>query len=159
MDQVYNFTQAYSQAPWRKQLQIIGLFLLALVFVALVAGIYLNVTARAASVGRDIQSLQRQIDEIQDTNADLQSNLAFMTSTSEMERRARDLGFKPVETDQTLFLSVPGYIERQPVVLAPAPGPITVGAPSTPPEFTESLFEWLRKELLRSSFLMFEVRQ
>lgn len=159
MDQVYNLTQAYSQAPWRKQLQIIGLFLLALVFIALVAGIYLNVTARAASVGRDIQGLQKQIDEIQDANADLQSKLAFMTSTSEMQRRARDLGFKAIETDQTMFLSVPDYIERQPVVLAPAPGPITVGAPAMPPEYTESLFEWLRKELLRSSFLMFEVRQ
>jgi len=31
------FTQSYSQAPWRKQLQFIGLFSLILVFVALVA--------------------------------------------------------------------------------------------------------------------------
>lgn len=159
MDQVYNLTQAYSQAPWRKQLQIIGLFLLALVFIALVAGIYLNVTARAASVGRDIQGMQRNIDELQDANADLQSKLAFMTSTSEMQRRARDLGFKSIETDQTLFLSVPDYIDRQPVVLAPAPGPIAIGAPTIPAEYTESIFEWLRKELLNSSFLMFEVRQ
>jgi hypothetical protein len=53
MDRVQSLTQAYSQAPWRKQMQIIGLFLLVLVLTALV-GIYLSVTARAAAVGRDL---------------------------------------------------------------------------------------------------------
>lgn len=159
MDQVYNLTQAYSQAPWRKQLQIIGLFLLVLVFIALVAGIYLNVTARAASIGRDIQKMQKEIDALQDENADLQSKLAFMISTTEMERRARDMGFTPIQTDETMFISVPNYMDRQPVVLAPAPGPVVLGNPTMPPEYTESLFEWLHKQLLRSSFLMFEVRQ
>ncbi len=46
MERVYGLTQAYSQAPWRKQLQLIGIFLVVLVFFALVAGIYLSVTAR-----------------------------------------------------------------------------------------------------------------
>ncbi len=42
MDGVRQLTQAYSQAPWRKQLQILGLFLLVVVLAALVAGIYLK---------------------------------------------------------------------------------------------------------------------
>ena len=58
MDNIQQFTQAYTQAPWRKQLHMIGTILLALVSAAIVAGIYLNVTARAAAEGREIQDMQ-----------------------------------------------------------------------------------------------------
>ena len=51
-------TQAYRQTPWRTQLQWIGLFLLALILLATVAGIYLSVSAGAAAVGREIQQLE-----------------------------------------------------------------------------------------------------
>ena len=44
------------QAPWRaamrQQMQLLGGVLLVLVTAAIVAGIYLNVTTRAATVGR-----------------------------------------------------------------------------------------------------------
>ena len=39
MQNVQNITQAYSQAPWRKQVQWIGSFLLVLVFVWLIAAL------------------------------------------------------------------------------------------------------------------------
>jgi len=51
--------QAYKQAPWRVQLQWIGLFLLGLVLVAGITGLYLNISAQAATAGRKIQSLSR----------------------------------------------------------------------------------------------------
>ena len=38
MERVERYSQAYSQAPWRKQVQLLGLFLLIVVFMALVAG-------------------------------------------------------------------------------------------------------------------------
>ena len=62
MENFRNLTQAYSQAPWRKQLKFIGLFLLLVVFVALIAGIYLDVTARAATIGREILIMKNEID-------------------------------------------------------------------------------------------------
>ena len=157
MDRVQNLTQAYSQAPWRKQLQIIGLFLLFLVFVALIAGIYLNVTARAATIGRDIQSMQSDMTDQEQVNADLQSQLALITSSSQMEKRARAVGFETVEIDQSEYVMVPGYVNRQAIILAPAPSPIVSGAPVIPPEYTESLFDWLHRQLLSSSFPFIEV--
>ena len=66
-----NLTQAYRLTPWRSQLQIIGMFLLILVMIALVAGIYLNVTARAATIGRQIQNLHEEIQVNERVNADL----------------------------------------------------------------------------------------
>lgn len=153
MDRVQNLTQAYSQAPWRKQMQVAGLFLLSVVFVALVAGIYLNVTARSTSIGRDIQMMQADIDTFRQANVDLQSQLAFITSAQEMESRALDLGFEPIDNDQPLYLVVPGYGGRRPAILAPAPGRVVARAPVLPAEYTESLFDWLGKQIEQSSFL------
>ena len=64
MYRVENITQAYSQAPWRKQLQWIGLFMLAMIMVAMVAGIYLSVSAQATTAGREVQIMDADMDEL-----------------------------------------------------------------------------------------------
>ena len=143
MDRVRNLTQAYSQTPWRKQMQVIGLFLLFLVLTALVAGIYLSVTARAATIGREVLMMQDDIEQLQLDNADLQTQLAAVKSSDQMEKRAATLGFEPIQKDQALYLVVPGYVRRDRVTLAPPPAPVTVVAASLPPDFTQSLFDWL----------------
>ena len=148
MDHVQNWTQAYSQTPWRKQVQLIGLFSLVLVFTALVAGVYLNVTARAATAGREIQGLQFEVERMQRENEDLQSKLAFLSSSEVMEKRARELGFTPLQKDQAEYLMVPGYTGRAATNLAPAPSTITQPAAGNPPEYTETLFTWLSRQNL-----------
>jgi cell division protein FtsB len=143
MDQLENITRAYSQAPWRKQWQIIGLVSLVLVLIAMIAGVYLSISAQATAVGRDIQSMQATTIAVDRENEDLQSHLALILSSSEMEARANNLGFVPVPPDQIVYLNVPGYEERQPVILAAASVRNVVGARYMPPEYTESIFEWL----------------
>ncbi len=159
MDRLENFAQTYSQAPWRKQLQIIGLFLAALVFLALVAGIYLNVSARSATTGRRIQDLQKANEEVVREIEDLRSRLALVQSSSEMHARATGMGFELVESDQMIYLSVPGYRERQTPLLAPYSERSLAGAPAVPPEYTESLFTWIKKEIDRIVLDFFEVSQ
>jgi cell division protein FtsB len=158
MERVQNLTQAYSQAPWRKQMQVIGLFLLGLVFIALVASAYLTVTATSASIGRDIQDMNGEIRLIQRENVNLQAQLAVLSSSAVMEKRARDLDFRPIESGETVFMLVPEFTGRQALVLAPAPGNKVTGAPSLPPEYTESLVDWLRRELAQVSFTLLEIK-
>jgi len=158
MERVQNLTNAYSQAPWRKQLQFLGLFLLVVVFIGLVAGVYLSVTARAAKIGRDIQSMQSELEQYAQSNVNLQSQLGFLTSASQMENRARNMGFKPIDMDQAIFISVPNYTDRRPAILAPAPGRVVVNAPALPPEYTETLFDWLDRAVLQSSFPLINLK-
>ena len=61
MNNVTQIVQTVRQANWRVQRQWIGLFLLGLVLIAMVAGIYLNITVRATLAGREIQMLQADI--------------------------------------------------------------------------------------------------
>jgi hypothetical protein len=153
-----NVIQAYRQAPWRKQLQVIGLFSLALVFAALVAGIYLNVTARGATIGRRIQIMQEDILESRQRIADMETQLALMTSSSEMEKRAEALGFRPTGPDDLIYIEVEGYPGRSPVVMAPPPGPITATSQDLPPEFTQSLIDWVRKLSLQTPVILSGIR-
>jgi hypothetical protein len=117
------------------------------VVAALVAGIYLSVTARSATVGREIQVMHDQINLKEREIEDQLTQLALLTSNTEMQKRASSLGFQPVAADQLQYIEVPGYYRPQQVILADSPGNQMPSAPSLSPEYTQSLFEWLRERV------------
>ncbi|HLF74464.1 MAG TPA: hypothetical protein VI524_08970 [Anaerolineales bacterium] len=139
--QAAQIIHAYKQAPWRVQRQWIGAFLLILTGAAMVAALYLDVTARAAVAGREIQELRAQITTVQRANADLETQLAKLTSTAEMERRALELGYRPVKPGELDYVPVPGFVVPEPAILQEADDspPRAQGLPA---EYTESLIEW-----------------
>ncbi len=143
---VNSLVHAYRQAPWRIQRQWLGGFLLAVLGIAMVASLYLDVTAQAAIAGREIQNLSGDIITIQQNNADVQSKLAELNATDIMQERAKRLGYQPVDPTQVQYVVVPGYVAPQPDILASAPA-LRPSAPSIPPAYTESLIEWLQHEL------------
>jgi hypothetical protein len=143
---VVYYVHAYKQAPWRIQRQWIGTFLLVVLGFAMVAALYLDVTAQAAISGRVIQDMTSEIIANQQANSDLETSLAELTSTSSMEKRARTLGYEPVDSTQLEYLVVPGYAEPKPEILSGASA-LKPSAPSIPPEYTESLIDWLNQRL------------
>lgn len=159
MDRVRTLTQAYTQSPWRTQMQILALALLILVGVAVVAGVYLNITQRTATIGRDIQGMQYEIEELQLSNADLETRLAYLTSGTQMHVRALELGFQPIERDQIEYLVVPGYAEKRAVVIAPPPEPVETYAASLPFSYTESLLDWVKVSIVPMFRNLVEVSQ
>ncbi|MFC2025752.1 hypothetical protein ACFLUC_01005 [Chloroflexota bacterium] len=151
MDQLDSITQAYTQAPWRRQLQLIGLFSMVLVFIALIAGIYLNVSSRAATAGREIQTKQREIEVLEREIEDLQTQLALLLSSGEMEQRAKELGFELLNVDETVYIVVTNYSDRQPAVIAPYSNRAVVSAPVVPAEYYETIFQWLKIQIAEHS--------
>ncbi len=167
--------QAYEQAPWRRQMQMFGIILLTVIGVALVAGINLNVTSRAATLGREIQDMSMSefealdappptpgeetkedtltIEDYKILIADLESELAVLTSAEVMRERAEDLGFVKVSQDELMYVRVAGYSGRTEARLAPDSKPITTGARLMPLAYRESLVDWLKDELSQSWLL------
>ena len=159
MNRVQSLTQAYSQAPGRKQLQWIGLFMLVLILVALVAGIYLSVSAEASSNGRAIQAMYAQIERMEREIEDQKTQLALLTSNDEMAKRAEDMGFLLVNKDELLYIIVPGYKRSDQVILGSPPGSPVPDASMLSPEYTQSLFDWLRERIFEPAApLVQEVR-
>jgi hypothetical protein len=147
MDNTINrFNHAYSQAPWRVQRQWVSVFLLIVLGFGMIATLYLMVTSQAAIVGREIQDLRLEVIQIEHTNADLKTELARLTARDEVEVRAYALGFRPVEPEEIEYLYVPGYIAPQGAMLAAAPE-LQPSASSVPPEYTQSLLDWLDERL------------
>ena len=143
-----NLQQAHSQAPWRIQRQLIGIVLVAIIFGMLAAYAYLDISARSTAVGRHILTMQSAVEELQQINEDLRTQLALITASGVMETRAKQMGFRTMTTEETTFILVPGYPGRQPVQLAPqASLPVAQASSSKiPTQYTESLFEWLGRQ-------------
>jgi hypothetical protein len=147
---------------------MIGVILLILVSTAIIAGIYLNVTTRAAAVGRQIQEMQVRlygyhyltggasdsyipIEELEQKIANLNSQLAYITSYQAMQERVKNLNLEPIEVANIEYLPVPGYLDRQTTSLAPPPEPMVVNASSIAPEFKESLFDWITDQVQKTA--------
>jgi hypothetical protein len=143
---VNHLVHAYKIAPWRVQRQWIGSALLAVVVFAMIATLYLDVTSQAAITGREIQDLNVAISDSQQASADLQTELALLTSVRVMEERALEIGFRPVEAGEAEYLSVPGYVVLEPDILSSVSQP-QLSALTIPPEYSESLFEWADKKI------------
>ncbi len=163
MQQVKQFTQAYKLVPWRGQLQYIGAFMLVVVVSAVVAGIYLSVTARANSLGREIQQMQVRMDgphqvmeaidnpvspdrvtieELHIQIADVQTRIAYLTSEEVMRERALKLGFQVVDPQNAEYVDVEGYRSDSHVQLAPSAGPVQASSVVLPDSYRESLLDF-----------------
>ena len=143
---VNHYNHAYKIAPWRIQRQWIGNVLLAVVALAMVATLYLNITSRTAIAGREIQDLTYSITVSQQVSGDLQTQLASLTSASAMDHRARELGFRPMETDEMEYLIVPWYSAPQPYILVSAPH-LQLSALTIPPQYNQSLLDWMDEKI------------
>ncbi len=153
MENVTQIVQHVRQANWRVQRQWIGLFLLGLVAVSMVAGIYLNITVRATLAGREIQSLQKTLTDEQQTNSDDETQLAGLTSYETMQQRATAMGFQPVDPGNITYVVVPGYAPQTAVDMS-QPGTASQSQSQQPlilPEYTESLFDWITRTLAASA--------
>lgn len=145
--QATQLIHAYKQAPWRVQRQYVGAFLLVVIGLAMIAALYLQVTARAAATGRNIQEMRIQITAIQRANADLETKLAKLTSASEMQRRALELGFRPVTPGELDYVPVAGFVAPEPAILQAAvdsgyfPQPLSE-------EYSQSLIEWFNERIV-----------
>ena len=147
---VNHLVHAYKVSPWRVQRQWISTALLAVVALAMVATLYLDVTSQAAIAGREIQDLTALITEGQQVSADLQTQLASLTSASVMEERALELGFRPMASIEAEYLVVPGYFQPEPEILSSIPRP-QLSALTIPPEYNESLLDWVDERIASSA--------
>jgi len=140
--QATQIIHAYKQAPWRVQRQYVGAFLLIVIVLALIAALYLDLSARTALAGREIQELQLEITAMQRSNADLETELANLTASSVMQQRALELGYRPVKPGELDYVFVPGYVAPEPPILLAAMD-TTPHSNALPESYSQSLLEWL----------------
>ena len=158
-DQTHRAFAAYAEAvqvlgsarslPLNVQRQWVVLFGVAIAVMALVAGLYLDVTARAAITGRQIQNLESAIAINRRTNADYETEIALLLSNQVMQARAEALGFEMLSRDKLSYMVVPGYFPESGVQFSGNAS--QQQAISAAPEFHESLIDWFRERMRAAS--------
>lgn len=143
--------QAYRQSPWRIQLQWIGMFLLVLVLVAAIAGVYLNLSARSAAAGRQVQMLENRIEDLNMEINDLSTKLAKISSSQAMLSRLEESNYLLIDPNQALYLEIPGIEPKTDFVLAPPASENTVSSPLLKPEYSNSLWDRLLEFISKTS--------
>jgi hypothetical protein len=63
-----------------------------------------------------------------------------------MERRALELGFRPVTPGELDYVAVPGFVVPEPAILLAAED-VTEYSQALPAEYTQSLIEWFDERI------------
>lgn len=80
-----------------------------LILAALLGLIYLSQTSRIATIGRRVQFLQEDLDELQRINATLERKIAEAQSLERLQREALRLGFVPANPEAIEYIIVENY--------------------------------------------------
>lgn len=140
--------QAFQQAPWRIQLQMIGKILVGCILAALVAGVYLNVSARTAAAAIETETLGIKRETLQRQVASLRTEIGIITSAREMKKRAEELGFIRSGVENTHYIAIEGYSGKQTEIAAPPITQVELPASILKPSYTQSLWEWLYEQMV-----------
>ncbi len=124
-------------------------FIATVGMLALLAALYLNVTASTSISGRQIQSLEADITTNEQTNADLETQIATLMSNTVLQQRAQAMGFQPIDPTKLEYIVVPGYFPPQPVNMVSSDAPTEMITAS--PEYTETLIDWISKQIESAS--------
>jgi len=137
--------QQYQDIPVRFQKQWVTAFLAVMVLASTLAGLYLNVTSRTAITGREILNLQVEMNQLQRTNADLQTKIAVLQSKETLDTRAKDVGYVPLVLEEIEYVVVPGYFPETGIDMQVQT--IQSDDIRMSPEFSESLFGWITRQI------------
>ncbi len=140
--------QAHKQAPWRVQAQRFGAVALGLVGFAIIAFLYLSISAQIATAGIQVQNLDYGRTELKRENADLLTKWAYFTSAAVMEKRAQDMGYELIDPLNVTYMVVEGYAGKELPEIEEAPF-TSLDIPSLiKPGYAESLSDWFNTTIL-----------
>lgn len=144
--------QAYKQAPWRRQIQMIGLSLIPVVLIAFGIAIYLIISAQAAAAGLEIMDLHFEEEAILRDIANQRSDLAYLTSYARMQKRANKLGYESPPEDALHHMTINGYQGQNPVLIAPPPGVSQSFSGTVNSAYQQSLSNWVFNTFFSPNF-------
>lgn len=152
MNRAQKIIEAYRNTPWRRQVQMLGLFAAFGVVAAVVMIVYVWVTSLAGAYGLQVQEYQETAQALEKVIEDKNAHLAELTSVDNLAARAEDQDYLSVDPNRIRYLEVDGYPADQPLQLAPNTSASQEAATNQlPAAYTTSLIDWLRQAIYELS--------
>lgn len=108
----------------------------------IIGALYLSNVADTSTIGRELESLLAQRDQLEQTNEQLRVEIAELRSVPRLLARAESLGFRDASANEVEYLAVDGYSPARNRTVAP----IREEAPSTLPAYDETFMGWLQQQ-------------
>lgn len=129
------------RSRWRPQRQVIALATLGLFVLIIIGALYLSQSAAASTLGRQLDDMLAERDELQQQNEQLRGEIALLQSMPRLQGRANELGFVPADAEDIRYIVIDGYDPNARVaVIAAAPEPTPL------PEYDETFGGWLQQQ-------------
>jgi len=131
--------QAVRRTADKHEQQVFYLLVLGVVMALIVGALYLVNVAGTSTIGRQLEALLLEREQLEHSNEQLRIQIAELRSVPRLIARAEELGFRQVTQGEIEYLFVEGYriVEQQTVA------PIEL-SPLRLPEYDETLWGWIR---------------
>jgi len=131
----------FDRSRWRPQRQALALGTLGL-FVAIIMGaLYLSQSSSTAALGRQLDVLIQQRDDLEQANEQIRGEIASLQSMPRLQQRAEELSFVAATANDIEYLVVDGYNPDRQVAVIPLEA-----KPDSVPVYDESFTGWLQQQ-------------
>jgi hypothetical protein len=104
--------QAYKQKPWRIQIRWVLRILVVLIISVVSLILHLDLTTQAAQAGVEIRVLESERELLIREISNKRTQLAILTSSTIMHKRAEELGFRPATAEDIEYLYMDEYLTK-----------------------------------------------
>lgn len=132
-------TQAVPQMLRRSPAQAASVIGMAVVVAIIIGALYLAQATVTATTGSELLELQRTRDFLQRANSDTEAQIALKSSVSTLRGKAQQLGFRPADPDDLVYMVIEGY---SPVRTTPTP----MVSPTPSRLYDETFAGWLEQQ-------------
>lgn len=139
--------QAYSNSPRRQKLQTIGGIFIAIVLTATMLILYLVVSAKVVSVGRQLQQAKDNIDQLVYLSVNYSNQIDRLSRFDVMEERAKEMGFRAPYPGEVFYVPVAGYPSGEGTVVEVVDNSRLAVINVNLQEYHQTLFEWVGEQL------------
>ncbi len=129
------------RSRWRPQRQVIALATLGLFVLIIIGALYLSQSSAASTLGRQLENMLAERDELQQENERLRGEIAILQSMPRLQGRANELGFVPADAEDIRYLVIDGYNPNTTaavIEIVPEAEPL--------PEYDETFGGWLQQQ-------------
>ncbi len=130
------------RSRWRPQRQAVALMTLSLFVAIIIGALYLSQASSASALGRQLEDLIAQRDDLEQENEQLRAEIASLQSMPRLQQRAEALGFVTASENDIEYLVVNGYNPDREVSVAPL-----TTKPQPVPSYDESFTGWLQQQI------------
>src|SRR5215470_9038941 len=132
---------ALRRSPWRPQRQVIALGALVLFVAIIVGALYLAQASATATMGRQLDDLIAQRDQLEQQNEEIRAEIASLRTVARLLSRAQELGFISAAREDIEYLVVQGYNPDRAQNL-----PTPQAQPPAAPVYNETFLGWAQQQ-------------